>query len=61
MALLYEGHNVGVVGVGGVNRHEAAYAVDVAAYAGRGAVEGHILSVCVHGSKLRAGGVMPKY
>ena len=49
MALLYEGHNVGVVGVGWVNWHKAGHAVDVAADARRRR-EGRIiiLSVGVH-------------
>ena len=43
-------HDVGVIGVGGVNWHEARHAVDVAADAGVGAAKPiYILSVGVHG------------
>ena len=44
-----ENHNVGVVSVRRVNRHEARHAVDVAADAGVDAVEGYVLCVGVHG------------
>ena len=41
-------HDIGVVGVGGVKRHETRHAVDVAADAGVDAIEGYVLGVGVH-------------
>lgn len=43
-----ERHDVGVVGVRVINRHEARHAVDVATDAGVDAVEGCVLGVGVH-------------
>ena len=42
-----------VIRVGGVQRHEAGHAVDVAADAGVDAVEGDVLGVGVHGLEFR--------
>ena len=44
-----EPHDVGVVGIRWVNRHEAGHAVDVAADADVDPADGDILSVAVHG------------
>ena len=48
MALLYESHDVFIVGVVRCERHETRHAVDVAADAGVNAIEGYVLCVCVH-------------
>ena len=50
LALIDKLHNVGVVGVCWVDRHEARHAVDVAADADRRSKRAiYILSVTVHG------------
>jgi len=49
LAFSYKLHDVGVVGVGWIKRHEAGHAVDVAADARHRAVEAvYILSIVIH-------------
>ena len=48
LAFSYKLHDVGIVGVGRIKRHEAGHAVDVAADADIRAVEGYVLCVGVH-------------
>ena len=48
-----QGHDVLVIRVGWVQRHEAGHAVDVNADAGVNAIKGNVLSVGVHGLEFR--------